>query len=55
MNASAITANVITGIIAGVSAGVILAILVESKRYVDLKMKRRRQIRYIRQIMEKFQ
>ena len=55
MNASAITANVITGIIAGVSAGVILAILVESKRYVDLKMKRCRQIRYIRQIVEKFQ
>ena len=55
MNASAIAENVITGIIAGVSAGVILAILVESKRYVDFKMKRRRQIRYIRQIVEKFQ
>ena len=55
MNASAIPENVITGIIAGVSAGVILAILVESKRYVDFKMKRRRQIRYIRQIVEKCQ
>ena len=55
MNEPAIAENVITGIIAGVSAGVILAILVESKRYVDFKMKRRRQIRYIRQIVEKFQ
>ena len=55
MNASAIPENVITGIIAGVSAGVILAILVESKRYVDLKMKRCRQIKYIRQIVEKCQ
>ena len=55
MNEPAIAENVITGIVAGVSAGVILAILVESKRYVDFKMKRRRQIRYIRQIVEKFQ
>ena len=55
MNASAIVANVITGIIAGVSAGVILAILLESKRYFDFKMKRHRQIRYIRQTVEKFQ
>ena len=55
MNASVIAANIITGIIAGVSAGVILAILLESKRYFDFKMKRHRQIRYIRQIVETFQ
>ena len=52
MNASTIVANVITGIIAGVSAGIILAILVEAKRCFDFKVKRRRQIRYIRQIVE---
>ena len=55
MNESAIAENVITGIVAGVSAGVILAILVEAKRCVDFKMKRCRQIRYIRQIVEEFQ
>ena len=55
MDTSVIGDNVITGIIAGVSAGVILAILVEAKRYVDFKMKRRGQIRYIRQIVEKSQ
>ena len=52
MNVSAIIETGITGIIAGVSAGVILAILVESKRYVDFKIKRCRQIKYIRQIVE---
>ena len=55
MNVSAILETGITGIIAGVSAGVILAILVESKRCFDFKMKRRRQIKYIRQIVEKCQ
>ncbi|CAI8039929.1 hypothetical protein GBAR_LOCUS22267 [Geodia barretti] len=55
MNAPAIAANVITGVIAGVSAGVILAIIVEARRYVDFKMKRRGQIRYIRRIVEKSQ
>lgn len=54
MNESVITQNVVTGIIAGVSAGVILAILVEAKRYVDFRIKRRRQIRHIRQMVEGF-
>ena len=52
MNESTITENVITGIIAGVSAGVIVAILVEAKRSFDFRMKRRKQIKYIRQIVE---
>ena len=52
MNESTITENVITGIIAGVSAGIIMAILVEAKRNFDFRMKRRSQIKYIRQIVE---
>ena len=52
MNESTITENVITGIIAGVSAGIILAILVEAKKNFDFRVKRRGQIKYIRQIAE---
>ena len=55
MTTYGIPENVITGIIAGVSAGVILAILVEAKRYADFKKKKRAQIRYIKQIVEQFQ
>ena len=55
MNESTITENVTTGIIAGVSAGIIIAILVEAKRSFDFRMKRRKQIKYIRQIVEEHQ
>ena len=55
MNESTITENVITGIIAGVSAGIIIAILVEAKRSFDFRMKRRKQIKYIRQIVGEHQ
>ena len=55
MNESTITENVITGIIAGVSAGIILAVLVEAKRSFDFRVKRRGQIKYIRQIVEEHQ
>ena len=55
MHTYGIPENVITGIIAGVSAGVILAILVEAKRYADFKIKKRGQIKYIRQIVQQFQ
>ena len=55
MNESTITENVITGIIAGASAGIIVAILVEAKRSFDFRMKWRKQIKYIRQIVEEHQ
>ena len=55
MSETSLWENVLTGIIVGVSAGVILAILVEAKRHFDFKMRRRGQIRYIREIVEDFQ
>ena len=55
MNTSGIPENVIIGIIAGVSVVAIVAIFVGAKRYAKFKLKRHRQIRYIRQIVEKFQ
>ena len=55
MDGSAIVGNIITGIVVGVSAGLILSAFAYAKQYIDNKMERRDQIRYIRQIVEDFQ
>ncbi len=55
MNAPSIMDNIIIGIITGVSAGLILAAFSYGKQYINHKVERREQIKYIRQIVEAFQ